>query len=581
MTSAITGQLPSFAAIDRSNQAASISSIKSSINSESYANSEARSGGFGSVFGEQRSQAASPSVPNGQQESARSENGNNLPSRRRTSAAEANESASTAQTQSPDRTTSSTTADDDSKSESVARDSTVDNERPAENGQGAAQDQGQDNVASASPAQTSGAAAPRTANEPARASLVDSELATELRLNLGTSDATPAAQPGNPISNQVDPAAAQLLDAESDDGTVAQRLAALTETDETGARRGPLPAAVQDDASSLTPRGTSTVAALADRSSQFVDADPNKLSASLANVGDTPEIQGEELSSTRVVDPRVALKDPALTGAERPGVGLQLEAAETAEKFVNPRAAVSDLYRPAETSLQSITPGRTEADPFTDRTASLQTLQLNQAIQSNEATVGLAANVGSAERGAAPTGGTASTTAIAAVGSGLAGVSGQSSTSALQSSDLPEYTLTRTAGSSEFAEEFANRMQVMMRDGVKEARLQLNPAELGRLQVTISTDGDQARVAFLADTSGARDLIEQSLPKLRDMLEQQGLQLAQSDVGQRDAQARGDDKGESSGGNQVAQVAEDAVAATQVPQLASTTTGEGRFDAYA
>ena len=73
----------------------------------------------------------------------------------------------------------------------------------------------------------------------------------------------------------------------------------------------------------------------------------------------------------------------------------------------------------------------------------------------------------------------------------------------------------------------------MLRDGLGKAQIQLHPAELGRLQVTISTDGDQARVAFLADAGATRDAIEHSLPRLREMLEQNGLQLAQSDVGQR------------------------------------------------
>ena len=85
----------------------------------------------------------------------------------------------------------------------------------------------------------------------------------------------------------------------------------------------------------------------------------------------------------------------------------------------------------------------------------------------------------------------------------------------------------------EFVDELGARIQVMLRDGLGKAQIQLHPAELGRLQVTISTDGDQARVAFLADAGATRDAIEHSLPRLREMLEQNGLQLAQSDVGQR------------------------------------------------
>ncbi|MEO1079355.1 MAG: flagellar hook-length control protein FliK [Pseudomonadota bacterium] len=110
---------------------------------------------------------------------------------------------------------------------------------------------------------------------------------------------------------------------------------------------------------------------------------------------------------------------------------------------------------------------------------------------------------------------------------------------------MPEFSLSRAPEEPEFAGELTTRMKVLVRDGVREARINLHPAELGRLQVTVSTEGDQARISFMAETSAARDAIEQSLPRLRDMLEQNGLQLAQSDVGQQSlAQGRRDDSDE-------------------------------------
>lgn len=96
-----------------------------------------------------------------------------------------------------------------------------------------------------------------------------------------------------------------------------------------------------------------------------------------------------------------------------------------------------------------------------------------------------------------------------------------------------DLAMQRAPTDPEFVDELGARIQVMLRDGLGKAQIQLHPAELGRLQVTISTDGDQARVAFLADAGATRDAIEHSLPRLREMLEQNGLQLAQSDVGQR------------------------------------------------
>jgi hypothetical protein len=97
----------------------------------------------------------------------------------------------------------------------------------------------------------------------------------------------------------------------------------------------------------------------------------------------------------------------------------------------------------------------------------------------------------------------------------------------------------------EFAPEFSGHLRMLVHRGGGEASLQLHPAELGRLQLTVSTDGDQARVLIVADSPAARDAIEQSMPRLRDLLEQSGLQLAQGDVSHRQEQAASDAPAES------------------------------------
>ncbi|MDZ7784008.1 MAG: flagellar hook-length control protein FliK [Halioglobus sp.] len=81
-----------------------------------------------------------------------------------------------------------------------------------------------------------------------------------------------------------------------------------------------------------------------------------------------------------------------------------------------------------------------------------------------------------------------------------------------------------------FGDQLAGRVTMMVRDGQSEARVQLNPPELGRLDIRISTDGDQARIMVMAQGADTRDAIEQALPRLREMLEQSGLQLSRFDV---------------------------------------------------
>jgi hypothetical protein len=56
--------------------------------------------------------------------------------------------------------------------------------------------------------------------------------------------------------------------------------------------------------------------------------------------------------------------------------------------------------------------------------------------------------------------------------------------------------------------------------------LQLHPAELGYLEIDILSQGSAASIEFISQNAGTRDLIEQSLPRLRELMQEQGLQLS-------------------------------------------------------
>ena len=64
------------------------------------------------------------------------------------------------------------------------------------------------------------------------------------------------------------------------------------------------------------------------------------------------------------------------------------------------------------------------------------------------------------------------------------------------------------------------------------------------MSISVSTEGNETRVAFVVETSQARQAVEAALPRLRDMLENAGLSLSDSDVSeQRDPQADAGEKG--------------------------------------
>lgn len=81
-----------------------------------------------------------------------------------------------------------------------------------------------------------------------------------------------------------------------------------------------------------------------------------------------------------------------------------------------------------------------------------------------------------------------------------------------------------------FSTDLSTHLRVLKAQGGGEARLQLNPAEMGRMLVTVTTQGEDTRVAFVVESAQVKQVIEASLPRLRDLLEQSGMQLIDSDV---------------------------------------------------
>lgn len=86
-------------------------------------------------------------------------------------------------------------------------------------------------------------------------------------------------------------------------------------------------------------------------------------------------------------------------------------------------------------------------------------------------------------------------------------------------------------GSPGWPEEVGSRVSWMVGHDESHAQLTLTPPQLGKIEVSITVSGDQTSAQFVAATPAARELIEQSLPRLREILEQSGINLGQTDVG--------------------------------------------------
>jgi flagellar hook-length control protein FliK len=82
----------------------------------------------------------------------------------------------------------------------------------------------------------------------------------------------------------------------------------------------------------------------------------------------------------------------------------------------------------------------------------------------------------------------------------------------------------------------------MVREGRSSARIQLNPPELGRVDIRLEMDGPEARVQLVTQNAQVREGLEAMLPRLREMLSEQGLQLADASVSDQRGGGEADDE---------------------------------------
>jgi flagellar hook-length control protein FliK len=87
------------------------------------------------------------------------------------------------------------------------------------------------------------------------------------------------------------------------------------------------------------------------------------------------------------------------------------------------------------------------------------------------------------------------------------------------------YPITVPVQDPRFADAFSERVTWLVREGLQGAELTLNPQELGPIRIELALDGDAASIGVIAANPETRGAIEQALPRLREMLSAQGLQL--------------------------------------------------------
>lgn len=86
-------------------------------------------------------------------------------------------------------------------------------------------------------------------------------------------------------------------------------------------------------------------------------------------------------------------------------------------------------------------------------------------------------------------------------------------------------------GRPEWSNAMNERVTWLVGQRVQSADIQLNPPQLGPVEVRITIQNDQANLYFTSQNAAVREAIQAALPRLNEMLAQGGLSLGQTSVG--------------------------------------------------
>ncbi|WP_223502930.1 flagellar hook-length control protein FliK [Pseudomonas sp. BF-R-24] len=144
---------------------------------------------------------------------------------------------------------------------------------------------------------------------------------------------------------------------------------------------------------------------------------------------------------------------------------------------------------------------------------------------------------------------------------------------------------------SGWTEEVVNRVMYLSSANLKAADIQLQPAELGRLDIRVNMVPDQqTQVTFMSAHPGVREALDGQVHRLRDMFAQQGMgqvdvnvsdQSRGSQQGQEQAQQSQSGRTSASGGRLEAMDDEIAPSITEVAATATSVIGSSAVDYYA
>jgi len=141
-------------------------------------------------------------------------------------------------------------------------------------------------------------------------------------------------------------------------------------------------------------------------------------------------------------------------------------------------------------------------------------------------------------------------------------------------------------GSAGWDQAVGNKITWMATGGIQSASLTLNPPDLGPMQVVLSVHNQQADATFITAQPEVKQALEAAMPKLREMMDQAGIQLGQATVNtgmpnqQQGANGQQQARGSSSSGGAGQDEEGDLTLAGVAGTTQATTSGLGLVDTF-
>lgn len=86
-----------------------------------------------------------------------------------------------------------------------------------------------------------------------------------------------------------------------------------------------------------------------------------------------------------------------------------------------------------------------------------------------------------------------------------------------------QFAIAEPVGGTRWAEALGQKALFMVEQQVKTAEMHLNPPNLGPLEVKLVMDGDKASLNFVTSQAAVRDALQQSLPRLQQVMADNGM----------------------------------------------------------